>query len=608
MNPLKVVVVASLVASLAYAAPVAHAAEHVYRTEHFALTWTDDPSDPDAPDLSDRDGDGVPDTVVRMTRAFEDARSFLLGELGYRPPPTRGRYNLYLSAAVDRGLVRPAPGGNGRSRPSFVTIPKHMMRASASEGDVRTFAVHEYFHAIQFGYDAGEDHWIFEASSTWVEGLFGPDRDHNQVYLYDFVPRLELGLKSQEGVHEYGAFLFLQFLTERYGGAPAERAGLVKELWEAMAVPEAIEGAPDDDSFEAIARLLSARGVAVEDAWREFQLWAWQLDRFEKGDLYRRALRDQRWPTAPAVELTSETCALTVTPPDAYLPALAGDYVRLRTARLEQTSNARVAVRGADGATAFAILRPRDGAPVVREIAFDSDGVGILDVEVGGRAAARVILGLGNAATSPIGLEYSARLDGANEVVAHAPLVPQTMIYGTALSVSGYVECGGAPAAGARVFVTRSEPASGEIETRPVVTDAGGRWTLLTEPDATSTFSAVVADPLLSEASSTPATVGVKVAVNIAVADDQLEEGETLTVEGNVAPVHAGRVVLERRRPHGRFEIAAETIVDGEGNYRFDHVLPAPGVWEVRVTMPDTGDHDHLPGDSVPKVIQVGET
>src|SRR5918999_2088276 len=214
------VVIGVAVAVAASTVEVAGAAEHTFRTEHFALTWTDDASDADAPDLRDRDGDGVPDSVVRMANAFEDARAFLLDELGYREPPTRGRYNLYLSSEIDRAFARPAPGGEGRSKPSFITIPTHLMRFATSVGEVRTFAVHEYFHAVQLGYDAGEERWIFEATSSWAEGLFGPARDHNHVYLYDFVPRLELGLRSEDGIHEYGAFLFIQFLTERYGGSP----------------------------------------------------------------------------------------------------------------------------------------------------------------------------------------------------------------------------------------------------------------------------------------------------------------------------------------------------------------------------------------------------
>ena len=245
---------------------------------------------------------------------------------------------------------------------------------------------------------------------------------------------------------------------------------------------------------------------------------------------------------------------------------------------------------------------------VVREIAFDDTGVGALDLVVGGREATRVILGVGNGGTSSGTVEYSLRLEDASRVEADAPTAPSTTIFGTGTFVSGRVFCGGVPAPFARVVLTQTEVASGTTSTTDLTTDAFGQWSVTTLPEVTSSYSVHVVDPLISPASSASSTVGVKVAVNMALSADQVAEDEPITVEGNVAPVHAGLVQLEYRRPNGRFEIGPQTAVDAEGRYRFDFVLPGPGVWEVRTTMPDTGDDDHLPGDSAPKLVQVGET
>lgn len=600
-------IAAMMIVTSAVVSTPAHASEHTYRSDHFALTWSDNPNDPDAPELRDEDGDGIPDSVTRMSAAFEAARAFLLEDLGYRPPPTRGRYNLYLSSGIDRGLTRTSPGGNGRSKPSFITIPTYLMRRSADMASVRAFAVHEYFHAVQLGYDSGEDRWVLEASSSWAEGLFDSEGRHNHVYLYDFVPRLEAGLQSETGIHAYGAFLFLQFLTERYGGGSRQGAGLVRELWEAMAVPESIENAPDDDSVGALERILSARGTSLKDAWSEFSIWAWQLRRFEDGVAYRRALRDQRWPTAPSTTVEEETCRTAANAPDDVLPALSGDYVRF-TPAARQSRRARLTVRGPAGTTAFAIVRAPKSPSVVHAMAFDANGVAFLDLDFGAPAATRVILGVGNGSAIPSTIEYSLRLEGSDAVAADAPSAPSTTIFGTGVTVSGRVTCGGAPAPFAHVLVTRTEVSSGATETTDVVTDAFGGWRLTSVPSVSSTYSVEVVDPLLSAASSGASTVGVRVAVNMSVADDQVEEGEPVIVEGRVVPVHAGIVTLERRRPNGSFETAAEMPVAEDGTYRFDYVLPEPGVWEVRAVMHDTGDDDHLPGDSAPKLIQVGET
>jgi hypothetical protein len=391
--------------------------------------------------------------------------------------------------------------------------------------------------------------------------------------------------------------------VERYDTGPE----LVRALWEGMAVPEAVEGAPDDDPIEALERVLATYGVTLEDAWGEFVLWAWQLVRFEDGDRYRRALRDQRWPSVPATRVAGESCRLTSDAPDGILPPLAGDYARFTSSEPGPRS-ARLAVRGPSGTRAFALVRSPGSPARVTSLVFGADGIASLDLELGGPGSSRVVLGVANGSGSPAPVDYSLRFAGSEAVVAEAPAVPSSVIFGTGTAASGIVLCGGAPAPFAHVAVTHREVASGASETTELVTDAFGRWSLGTVLAATSTLSVQVVDPLLSPATSASSTVGVRVAVNMSIADDEVEEGEPVTVEGNVAPVHGGRVVLERRRPNGRFEAAAESPLDAEGRYRFDQVLPAPGVWEVRVTMPDTGDADHLPGDSAPKLVQVGET
>ena len=48
---------------LAQAGPAGSAPnpDETYRTEHFTLTWTGDPDDPDSPSLVDKDDDGFAD-------------------------------------------------------------------------------------------------------------------------------------------------------------------------------------------------------------------------------------------------------------------------------------------------------------------------------------------------------------------------------------------------------------------------------------------------------------------------------------------------------------------------------------------------------------------
>jgi hypothetical protein len=596
---------AVLIGGVLYAPP-ARADEHTYKSEHFALTW----SDGGAPvDNTDADRDGIPDAVVRMTAAFERARAIEVDELGYQAPPTHGRYNLYVAAVDAHGLTRVAPGGIGRSRPSFIVIPPSMMDMSVRLGDVRAFAGHSYFHAIQIGYDAAEEPWIKEATAAWVEGLVAPGSHNNYKYLFDFVPHTDLGLASDSGLHEYGAFLFFQFVTERYFGGSREGAGFVRRLWEDLAAPEAVEGSPDYAAAEGVQRELEANGIALDAAWREFLLWNWQIRRFESGTGYARELKFERWPTAPETTVAGESCRVAVDAPLGVRPGLSGHYARLLPGN-DETGAARLTVEGPPGSVGLALLAPRRGPSTVVHLTFGADGLATTDFGFGGTAVRRVTVALGNGAISPqpVPLVYSLRIAGMSATSAAAPAVPSSTIFGTGFTAAGQVSCGGRPAPFARVVLRQTEAVSGATHDVALVTDQFGNWSLTTSPSVNSDYTVQVADPLLSPALSSPAHVDVRVAVNIRVSDNEVADGEAIEVDGNIAPVHQGTVVVEIRRPNGQWQTAAETHTDDTGNYRASVTFPAPGFWEVRARMPDTGDADHAPGDSAPQPVQVGES
>ena len=49
--------------------------------------------------------------------------------------------------------------------------------------NLQVTAAHEYFHAVQFGYDADEDGWFMEATATWAEDELYDAVDDNVAYL-----------------------------------------------------------------------------------------------------------------------------------------------------------------------------------------------------------------------------------------------------------------------------------------------------------------------------------------------------------------------------------------------------------------------------------------
>jgi hypothetical protein len=587
-------------AATSFPAPAA-AREQTFTTANFALTWTDGAA---RPDLTDGDNDGVPDAVERMATAFEDARGFLIGQLGYLEPPTHGRYELHVGT-TQRGFTRTVPGGEGRSRPSLTVVPQRLMQASTRNKDIKAFAVHEYLHAVQNGYDAGDAHWIKEATASWVEGVYGPKGRSNHSYLPWFVPVPNQALDGSNGLHEYGAFLFIQFLTERYSESPD--ASIVRELWEEMAVPEAIEGAPDLDAFGALEEVLQSRNTTTVDAWREFLLWRWQIGRFDAGVDYKRALRDFDWPSAPTTTVDGESCRLT---PDTFtgaLPSFSGQYARFL---LDPAQTARLTVGGPPGMAGFAIVKLAEGPPLVSDLEFGSDGFASATFQLANTRARHITIGIGPGSrvddTAPIA--YSLRLDEDNEVTVFAPGAPSSVIFGLGTTVSGRVECNGLPAAFAQIVLTETEVGSGATRTTNLVTDMFGSWGRNVQPSVNTKYSVRVIDPFISQATSPEKTIGVNVAVNMTISDDQIPADGSIVVEGNVAPVHQAAIQVQIRRPDGEWTSAAVTTVLSDGTYRAELSFPAPGAWEVRATMPDTGDTDHLPGESTARQVQVGGT
>lgn len=586
-------------------APAQTEPERTAVSSNFSLTWADSPASPDAPDPADADATGIPDAVERLLSSFEAARAFLIDELGYMAPPVEGRYPLYIAAGTGRGYTQPLHEGDDRSKPSYILIPTRIARTETSDDVMRAFAVHEFHHAVQIGYDSGENHWVTEATSVWLEELWLDALDRNHFWLRSFVPFPERGLAYIGGQHEYGAFLFIQFLVERYGaGSPA----LVRELWDLMAVPESgVTGAPDLDSFHAIAEVLARRGVTLQQAWAEFSLWRWDVRHFAEGDAYRRALEGVGWPTvARTTPVGTESCLLTT---QGALPLLATEYAAVTPAPgAPAFGNAILAVRGKPGATAALRLKLRRLPVSERVLEFDEDGVATIELPFGRSQARRAVLALGNAALEA-GEQlvfYSLRYPGLDEVDAGAVQAPLEIDYFNGVVLTGLVTCAAAPAPLAQVRVVQRNVVSGAEQEFEVVTGGDGRWFLALRPDANATYRAEVVDPLLSFDEATPAFVGVHVEVSLEPEGEALPAGEPVTVTGRVLPAHENALVtIEFRRPERPWRAGPQTITDAAGGYVAEITLPRGGVWELRARV-DTRDQDHFDGLSFVRTIRLG--
>lgn len=207
----------------------------------------------------------------RTLHVMEQVWRHETGTLGFRSPPSDGRrggdgrFDVYLADLGARGLFgyctpeRRVPGersvasgycvlDNDFAREQFGTAPRRSLRVTAA---------HEFFHAVQFGYDFREDPWLMESTAVWVEETFADAADDNRRYLRFGAlrrPWVPLDTYSNAGYAQYGNWAFWEFAERRYG------PGLVRAVWRRAA---ALQGAADQSSVGALRAVLDRRSGAT---------------------------------------------------------------------------------------------------------------------------------------------------------------------------------------------------------------------------------------------------------------------------------------------------------------------------------------------------------
>ena len=134
--------------------------------------------------------------------------------------------------------------------------------------NMRVTAAHEYFHAVQFGYDAFEDGWFMEATATWAEDELFDDIDDNLQYLSagplgkPWAPLDWFG-----GSHHYGDWIWFRYLSERFPTAAGGMPTIVRNIWRRA---DAVPGAADAYSLQAVSQELASRNTSLGRVFAQF--------------------------------------------------------------------------------------------------------------------------------------------------------------------------------------------------------------------------------------------------------------------------------------------------------------------------------------------------
>ncbi|MGH3350251.1 MAG: MXAN_6640 family putative metalloprotease [Nocardioides sp.] len=196
---------------------------------------------------------------------------------GYRKPAadkavTPGKVDIYLENLYDEGYYgycAPETKVSKTAATAYCVLDNDYSTseygsANTPTENLRVTAAHEYFHAIQFAYDAGEDRWMMESTATWVEDeVYDSINDNRQYLAYGQLEdqRKPMDNSSASNLGIYGNWIFFRYLSERFAKKRGDLPEVVLGIWNRT---------PSTFSTTAIRRALAARGTTLKLQYARF--------------------------------------------------------------------------------------------------------------------------------------------------------------------------------------------------------------------------------------------------------------------------------------------------------------------------------------------------
>ena len=246
------------------AAPVLSGTEQVLTSPggHFNIHYTTSGTDsPNIALINQYTGLGltsINDWATQVANRFEDAYAFYLGTggLGYHPPPNfpNTPFNVYLADLASQGVYgltqsdQPAASADfPYAYSAFIQIDKDFTNSIFKPQtytplqSLQITSVHEFHHAIQYGYNFYFDIWYAETTSTWFEGELYPGVGQNYSYIPGWFSnstrRLDLAQSDPTfNSQAYGRWIFNRYLAENH------TTTVVRSIWEKLAGIAPING------------------------------------------------------------------------------------------------------------------------------------------------------------------------------------------------------------------------------------------------------------------------------------------------------------------------------------------------------------------------------
>jgi hypothetical protein len=364
---------------------------------------------------------------VELTKStFARVWDLEIDEYRYRPPLSDGDgfTDIYLRDLGSQGFfgycTTDDPNASSTSYPysdvwAYCVVDNDFSQQQFGDSQTsqefrEVTAAHEFFHAIQYGYDSREDLWLIEGTAMFMEGQFRPTVKDRIRYLQDSA-LTSPGTPVDRGANgfEYGAWIFWRFLVEDMAdpdlGPPAPtplNPLVIRQIWERADGSSDTDGVGpdrvgrDDYSLQAARHVLAARGSPFRALFGKFA----RVNRIPSS-FYTEGSKYPRTPLSHSYYLgrTHRGTGWQST----RLRHLASRYYAFKAgSNASSNGSLRVRVdlpRRWRGPEAYLLVRRTSGGWYIRKFALDSQGEGVRRVAFGRGTIREVDLVLTNAST-----------------------------------------------------------------------------------------------------------------------------------------------------------------------------------------------------------------
>ncbi len=208
-----------------------------------------------AVNTTDTNSNGIPDYIDNMASVFTFVYNQQINIMGFNRPPSdqissgdgfggSDHYDIYLSRSLGPSFYGMTVGenyaqGNGDNENSItqelVAFTSYIHMCSDYQGIVDYFSnkpygpkteleaikvtvAHEFFHAVQYGYDGWEMPWLLESTAVQMEEELFDDINDCYQYLNTWFQYPHESLDKTGGAHWYGSYIYFHYISEHLGG------------------------------------------------------------------------------------------------------------------------------------------------------------------------------------------------------------------------------------------------------------------------------------------------------------------------------------------------------------------------------------------------------